>query len=248
VLVMYFACLIVGGVLVGLAAFAGAGDPDVDAHHDFDGHHHLDGDIDGDFDGDFDGDLDGDLDAELDGDLDGAHFDAHAGHDLGHDAHHPSASDAAHGVKDADARKKLWLPFSSMRFWTFGTAAFGLTGVLLTAVGAFSPALVLFASLATGAGVGTAVAYAMHHLRRAVNADAVERSDYPGQVGELLMPLRPGTTSRVRLQIRHREVIVLARTTESLDLPRGARVVVLALDEDGHALVAPEDRLFAHDP
>ncbi len=228
-LTLYFACLLVGGVLVVLSAFAGASDADVDAHHELGGDHDFGDGID-------------DADADL-----GGHGGDLGDHGLGHGVHHASAADAAHGVRDAAGRKRLWLPFSSMRFWTFGTAAFGLTGVLLTAL-ASSPAIVLAAALATGGGVGTGVAYAVHHLRRPVNADAIERSDYPGQVGELLMPLTPDTTSRVRLQIRHREVIVLARTTEALDLPRGARVVVLDLDEDGHALVAPEARLFAHDP
>ncbi|MCB9730669.1 MAG: hypothetical protein H6744_09040 [Deltaproteobacteria bacterium] len=226
-LTLYFACLAVGGVLVALSAFAGAADADAggDLHHDFDA-----GDADA-----AGADVDGGFDHEL-GDA--------GDHDLGHDAYHPSAADAAHGVKDGAAARKLWLPFSSMRFWTFGSAAFGLTGVLLTALGTVSALVVLLAAAATGTGVGTAVAYAMHHLRRPVNADAVERSDYPGQVGELLLPLRPGATSRIRLRIRHRELVMLARSTEALELPRGARVVVLALDEDGHALVAPEDRLY----
>jgi hypothetical protein len=225
VLVFYFVCLIVGGVLVGMSAFGGASDSDVDAHHDLGGH----------------GDADG-------ADLDDAHFDDADGPVHGHDAHHPSAADAAHGVKEGRAKRSLWLPLSSMRFWTFGGAAFGLTGVLLTALGIGTPLVALAAALATGVGVGTGVAYAMHHLRTPVNPDAVERSDYPGQVGELLMPLRPGATSRLRLQIRHRELVVLARSTDPLDLPRGARVVVLSLDEDGHALVAPEDRLYVPEP
>lgn len=241
-LTLYFACLLVGGVLVGLSAFAGSSGPDVDTHYEFDGHSGV-----GDGPDDFDGDAGfGDHDADF-GDH-GTDLGGHDAHGLGHDAYHPSTADAAHGLKDGALRKRLWLPFSSMRFWTFGAAAFGLTGVLLTALGVGLAAVVLPAALVTGASVGTGVAYAMHHLRRPVNADAVERSDYPGQVGELLLPLKPGTTSRVRLQIRHREVIVLARSAESLDLPRGARVVVLALDEDGHALVAPENQLFTPDP
>ena len=80
--------------------------------------------------GDQDGDMDVDHDADVDSELDA---DADADHDVDNDA--------------ADLR--LWLPFLSMRFYTFLSFAFGLSGTLMTLLGL--PLLaVLFAAIVIG--------------------------------------------------------------------------------------------------
>jgi hypothetical protein len=86
-LTLYILCLVIGGVFVALAAFAG-----------------LDG---VDFESDFDPDI------EL-----------------------RDQSNSSHNPENSPFRRsrslKLGLPFLSLRFWTFGSCFFGLTGVILS--------------------------------------------------------------------------------------------------------------------
>ena len=233
-LTVYLACLVVGGVFVGLSAFAGGHDSDADVDHDLD--HEIDVDVDADIDVDADADVDADVDHELDG---------HA--DVGHDLAPGHLTDDAQAVGEGRGlrrRRIPWMPFLSLRFWTFGSAFFGLTGTLLTLLTAAGEPLGVVLAGGTGLVAGLGMATLAHSMRRGISADEIRVSDYPGQLGELVLPLRKGGKTRVRVKIRHRERELGARTVEPLALPKGARVVVLSLDDEGHALVAPEQELY----
>ena len=68
--------------------------------------------------------------------------------------------------------------------------------------------------------------------------------DYSGQVGELMLPLRKGGVTRIRLRVKERERTMLAVTTDPVDLAVGTRVLVLGIDEAGRAQIEPEDTIF----
>lgn len=186
----------------------------------------------------------GDSDADAAGHDGGGDHDASADHDAGHDHDHDAhLGDAAHGVRDAQ-RRGLWNPLLSFRFWTFGTAFFGLTGALLTWRDlAFEP---IRGAVAAGAGlaIGLVAAAVTRVLRETISADEIRIDDYRGQLGELSLPLREGGTTRVRIRVRHREREVLARAEEPIALAAGARVVIVALDPDGRAVVTPAESLM----
>lgn len=245
---VYLACLLVGGVFVGLTAFAGGHDHDHDADvdHDLDVDHDIDIDVDHDVDVDIDHDLD--LDVDVDHDIDVDHdvaidleLDAGVGGSGG------NLADDAQAVGEGAAgkrHKRLWLPVYSLRFWTFGAAFFGLTGVLLTTLTEAGEPLGAGLAAAFGVVAGAGMATLARQMRKPVTADAIRMSDYPGQLGELVLPLREGGRSRIRIQIRHRERELIARTESPQALPKGSRVVILSLDEEGHAVVAPEGDLY----
>jgi hypothetical protein len=214
-LTVYLTSLVVGGVFVGLSSAGAFG-------------HHVDGHA----------GADGDVDAHP-----GAETPADAEHAL--DASHALAlADGSHGLapRAREARRR-WLPFLSFRFWTFGAAFFGLTGTLLTTLTGVGVPLVAALSAGTGVGVGALSAWAIQWLRKPVG-ETSRGDDYSGQVGELMLPLREGGVSRIRLTVAGRERFLLASTPEPLALPAGTRVIVLGLDEVGKAQIAPEETLY----
>jgi hypothetical protein len=170
----------------------------------------------------------------------------HLAHDGDH-AHGPSLADASQGTAGAHGARRpaAWIPFLSFRFWTFGSAFFGLTGTLITLLALAGEPLALLLSGATGFGVGTLSAWIVRVLRQPVGAEAIEVSEYQGQVGELILPLVEGGLGKMRVRIRHRERELIVRAEEPVALPRGARVLVLGLDEDGRARIVPESSLDA---
>ncbi|MEM9456713.1 MAG: hypothetical protein AAGF11_21225 [Myxococcota bacterium] len=178
---------------------------------------------------------DGDFDADIDGD-----FDADAGADAGQ-GNAMALADGSHGL--APTRRKLWLPVMSFRFWTFGAAFFGLAGTLLTTLTGLGTVAVAAASTGTGVGVGSLSAWLVRWLRRPVG-ESVRLRDYSGQVAELVLPLREGGVSRIKLRVQERERTMLAVAPEPLALPAGTRVVVLNIDESGKAQIAPEGSLL----
>jgi len=233
VLPVYLGCLALGGVLIlaslllgGVAHELGS---DADAHLDLEagGEPGLDLDGDGipevDVDADADVDMDVEADAELDAsaDLDGGGSDL-AGH-LGALQHEAAEAGGA------------WLPFLSLRFWTFSLATFGATGALLDLFD--FPSLVSApASALTGAATGFAVAWAFHRLKtERVSGDTGLRS-LTGREGRLLLSVGPDKLGKVRVATGGGDVDLPARTQDGRPIP--VRETVLVVDvKDGVAQV-----------
>lgn len=217
-LTLYLSCLVVGGVFVGLSTLGAIG-KDVDA----------------------DLDADADMEAELDVDADLAAL-SPGGVDHAFEAEHAlTVADASHGL--APRKRKIWLPMLSFRFWTFGSAFFGLTGALLTSFTSVGALMVAAMSGATGVSVGTVSAWMVRWLRRPIG-ESVRLAEYTGSSGELEVPLRQGGVTRIRLQVQGRERTMLAVAPEPRALPSGTRVLVLGIDEDGRALIEPEQTIY----
>lgn len=228
-LTLYLTCMIVGGVFVGLSSL-GAFGKDVDASHDTDldadGHLELGPGV----------DVDADVDHEIVVEHD---FDA---------SHALTVADASHGgdITRRDERRhgrKLWLPITSFRFWTFGSAFFGLTGTLLTALTGAPGVVIAGLSSVMGAGAGTLSASLVRWLRKPVGEGARLR-DYSGLSGVTVLALREGGLTRVRVRLQGRERDILARAAEPMALPAGTRVIVLGFDENGRAQIAPEETIY----
>ena len=170
----------------------------------------------GDSDTDVDADIDVDVDADVDLDLD---LDADADADAELDA-------SSAFIKDADAGS--WLPFLSIRFWTFGLASFGLTGSLLTLLG-FGDGVAAPVSAGLGVIIGWAAAWAFRKLKGAnVSADT-GLSNIGGTEGEVLLPVGPGKRGKIRALIDGRWVDLLADTGDGRLLQRREKILVVSV-------------------
>ena len=219
-LTLYLTCLLVGGVFVGLSVFSGLDkDADLAADKDFDA---LVGDVDVDL--DVDGGVDGHMEVE-----------------------HASIAEASHGADDGRRRRRrkgIWLPILSFRFWTFGSAFFGLTGAVLTVLHLSVEPVTVGLSSAIGLAVGAAAAAIVRALQNPVGATKVTGRDFHGAVGELILPLKADGVSKVQALSAGAAKEFVAIADEGLAMPRGTAVVILGIDADGRARVAPEEQLF----
>jgi hypothetical protein len=158
-----------------------------------------------DADADLDVDADVDLDADADVDAGDADADAHA---------------AAPGFGD------VWLPFTSLRFWVFFLAFFGLTGTLLSVLGLADRWTILVAALVMGSGLGIGAASAIHKLKAQTVGEVAGERDYEGLEGTVLLPVTATHPGKVRLNVRGQAVDLPARTTEG-ELDIGTPVLVV---------------------
>lgn len=163
------------------------------------GHDDLDADMGGDVDMDADLDLDGDADADHGGDFAGAGADFF-----------------------------LW-PLRSIRFWTFFTAFFGMTGVAFSSLGLAGPIVTLVLALTVGVlsgGVASAV------IRRFSNDDtgrAPQSSDYIGKMARVVVPVKREGVGKVRVRVGGQLVDLLAVTDEER-LTSEDEVIVIEMD------------------
>jgi membrane protein implicated in regulation of membrane protease activity len=173
----------------------------------------------------------------------GAHADG-GDADADADAHLDAAGDALHTGLDKDAA--AWLPFLSLRFWTFGLGAFGLTGLLLHLL-SFSPLVSGVAAGGMGVFVGLLSAWAFRRLRSASVSGNVRLADLAGQEAEVLLPVGPGQAGKVRLLVDGQLTDLIATTRDTEGLPRRSRALVVAIDE-GRAIVTALPSLPAPGP
>jgi len=193
--------------------------------------------------GDHEGDVDGGGAPELSADADagGADVDHEIDHDVDHAIGAHDTAGAGHAAFDAVSS---WLPFASVRFWTFFLAFFGLTGTTLV-VGDLSHSPPLIAGLSIGVGYlsGMSIVTTLRRLR-AQRADSnLDREDYIGATGTVMLPVRKDHTGKIRLELKGRIVELLADTEEEQEsFEIKDRVMIYGITEDGRAIVTrPEE-------
>lgn len=169
------------------------------------------GDHDVDIDVDVDVDVDVDADADADADVDG-------------------------GSDGFDVMG--WFPLASLRFWTFFSAFFGLTGVVLD-TGGFTGSYVGL-GIAGGVGYicGTTMTRLIRNLRRERVDSSLAADDCIGETARVILPVGPEQTGKVRLELKGRTIELIAETDDSeLELGVGQACVIYGLKEDGRAVV-----------
>lgn len=165
-----------------------------------------------------DADVGGDADADGDLDGDGGDGDAHGGA----------------GGKDVPAG---WLPILSMRFWTFFSFCFGLSGTLLSALGAAPVATGVVATL-LGVGVGWSAASIFRRLQHDQVSGEIELGGLRGAEARVLLAISEEHDGKVRVQVGGQDVDLPARTLDRGSLARGSTALVVEV-RGGVAVVTP---------
>ena len=173
------------------------------------------------------------VDSDADGHVDG---DADAGADV-----HVDGEVQAHAHPSADSGAGPWLPFLSMRFWTFALACFGLTGVLLSLAG-FSQLIVAPTASLLGLALGWIIAAIFRSIQRTTVTGTIHLGQLAGAEAQVLIGIGPGKLGKVRVLVDGQDVDLLARTSDPHALLPGQTALIVEVD-DGVAVVTPLARL-----
>ncbi len=167
-----------------------------------------------------DADLDADVDVDLDVDVDA---DVDVSHDVGDMVAHAggAASDA------------LWLPFLSLRFWTFALMSFGMTGTLLHFLVGIT-AIVLPLAIVMGLGIGTSASYVFKRLKTDTVTAETRIEQYIGVEARVLLTVGPERQGKIVIDSLAGQIELMASTLDPKDIPRGSRVLIANV-KDGRA-------------
>jgi membrane protein implicated in regulation of membrane protease activity len=139
-----------------------------------------------------------------------------------------------------------WIPFLSLRFWTYFLAAFGATGFLLERFATVPSGIITGIAAATGLIAGLSVAILVRSLRRH-NADSMTRSsDMIGATATVLVPIRKGQTGQIRCEMKGEIIDFMAISEGDEDLLPGVKVIVTGIEND-RAAVIPLSALYEGD-
>ena len=162
--------------------------------------------------------VDADGGADLDHDL-----------DLDHDADLGPEAEVDHA---AGGHGGGFLPILlNVRFWTFGAMAFGMVGSLLHFLHLAPSSVTPVIAVAMGLLSGWFASWVFRALARASTQSGAEPTEAVGQVGKVLVAVRPGARGKVRIQLRGQTVDFLA-STEDVELEVGEQVLVTEVRED----------------
>jgi len=170
-------------------------------------------------------------------------------HDHDHEAHLDQDAEIDHdGDHEVHALANIehdatWLPFLSLRFWTYFSAFFGLTGLGLTYLTDLAAPIGALLSAGTGVGSGLGISYAMRRLRASETHSGSSSEDLIGSEGTVLLTVRKDDPGKVRCRIKGELIDVLAVSEEENEIERGAEVIVVGFEDDRASVLRRTDLL-----
>ena len=165
-----------------------------------------DSDMDKDFDKDieFDKDLSFDKDVDFDGDMDG---------------------------DGGDMDGPAWLPFLSLRFWTFALGSFGLTGTILTVLNPESVMSTAVVSTVLGLVLGYAIAWAFQKLKKSNVTVETSSIALKNKEGEVTIPISAGGRGKIRVKTDLQIHDLIAVTQDSKTITPGEKVIIVSISD-----------------
>lgn len=133
-----------------------------------------------------------------------------------------------------------WIPFFSVRFWTYFAMSFGLCGLLLGQVVRTPEPMAGYFATGTGLIVGLLVSYGMRVLSRQDVDSSVSHKELMGKEAQVLVAIRPGQLGRVRLSIKGEVLDVLAQGDETTSIEAGDYAIIVDMDGDRVKVVSRE--------
>lgn len=164
-------------------------------------------------------------------------------HEFGHDAdvhfdHGDADHDSDHGLAIGS-----WIPFFSLRFYTYFSAGLGATGLLLTFLTDANQATILIASLIVAAICGLGVWFAMKLMRRSESSSTATEKDMLGKEATVLVAINGRNPGRIRCTVKGDIIDYLAFSEDETPISPGESVVVIAMEE-GRAQVVARESIF----
>ena len=170
------------------------------------------------------------------------------GHDHSPDVHadlHFDANADADGDSDVGSMFQ-WMPFLSLRFWSYGLVTFGLVGIVLTMLVHLTPAGVLTLAILSGLTCGSAVVFAVRALGRNMVSTGATVHDLTGAVGKATVAIRGQVPGRVRCELKGEILDLVAVTSSDQVIEIGTPIIITAIEND-RAMVMPQAALYNQD-
>lgn len=133
-------------------------------------------------------------------------------------------------------------PFLTLRFWTFGSCFFGLTGLILTKLNPLLPwGVILAISLGIGVSFGTIIVGILTRLRRQQANSLILSEDLIGLWGTVEIPFDQNCKGKVRLYLKESMVDVVAITEDTHSFAKGDKVFVVGRSHNKVLVISEEN-------
>jgi membrane protein implicated in regulation of membrane protease activity len=170
----------------------------------------------------------------------GGDHDFTGGHDFDHGPDFDHSHDAGQHDMGSDGP---WIPFLSLRFWTYFIGTFGATGLLLSHFAdTVEPTTAMIAG-GTGIASGLVAAAMVRWISRNEADSTARERDLLGLRAKVTVPIREGSLGRIRTTVKGELLDLLANAEQPVELPENSEVVIVGM-EGGRATVMPLDAIL----
>ena len=145
------------------------------------------------------------------------------------------------GEAGGDFDSMGWLPFLSLRFWTFFLGLFGLSGILLTGMESGST-VTLVTSGFLGVGMAYPISYLFQHLKKESVTSNTSSESYTQEMATTLLPFRPNGQGKIRISSGGELIDIIANNPTSHNIEQDVEVLIVSMD-DGIATISPVLRI-----
>lgn len=161
--------------------------------------------------------------------------------DVSQDVGSPEGIETAKDV--GAAAGEFWLPFLSLRFWTYLLGGFGGFGVILSLANVGGEPLRIVSSAIVGLIAGLGAAYAARWMQTNETDSSVHSGDLLGVAAKVLVSSRNGEPAKVRMDVKGDLIDMLAVPLDGQSIEAGEEVVVVSVDGSRVTVAKAEDYL-----
>lgn len=144
---------------------------------------------------------------------------------------HDASQDGDNGHDADQGTGALWLPFFSVRFWTYAVGTFGLIGSILSLTRVSIEPATLAISISSGVLMGTIAAVVVRTLAKAEHASAANQDDFLGALAKVTVSIGelPG---KVRTSVRGDIIDFVALGEQGEHFDQGEEVMIVGIEGD----------------
>ncbi len=164
-----------------------------------------------------------------------------AGHGIEHEVHFD------HSGHETETSHGHWVPFFSLRFYSYFFAGLGATGLLISMLTATDPRVTLWIAIAVGLIAGLSISIMVRVLKLNESSSGAKENDILGREAQVLVPIKGTTPGRIRCVVKGESIDFIAVCDDSVPIEAGSSVIIVAIEE-GRALVMPREVLYTDDP
>jgi membrane protein implicated in regulation of membrane protease activity len=168
----------------------------------------------------FGGETDHSVEHDAPGDLGSSDVDVHHGHDF-------HMSEVLH-----------WVPFLSLRFWTYFLMSFGLIGVILRLATDVPEPMTAWLAAGSGFAIGLSAMVLLRLAAKMEGDSSTRTEDLLGVQAKVVVTVRPDQMGKVRCRVKGDTLEFLALAHEEQTMEPGEDVVIVAIEND-RARVVP---------
>jgi membrane protein implicated in regulation of membrane protease activity len=132
----------------------------------------------------------------------------------------------AHGIETDHGFDTGFIPFFSLRFWSYFLSGFGLLGILLTYFRLANPTMIIAYAIGIGLSLGFITHWFIRYAKKHQSGSILSSVDFEGVSARVIVAIRPSEPGKVRVTHEGEAIDLIAFAEGDEEIPYGSQVLI----------------------